>query len=127
MRRAVTSPAAPAPVGPYSQAVDTGDLVFCAGQIGLDPATGQLVAGGIAAETARVLDNLRGVLAAAGLDLTHVVKTTVFMADLAEWGAMNAVYERYFSAPYPARAAVQVAALPRGGRVEIEAIARRGS
>ena len=125
MRRAIRSDGAPAPVGPYSQAVEAGDLVFCAGQIGLDPATGQLVTGGIAAETTQVLDNLRAVLAAAGLGMADVVKTTVFLADLGEWGAMNEVYGRFFAEPYPARAAVQAAALPRGARVEIEAIARR--
>jgi 2-iminobutanoate/2-iminopropanoate deaminase len=112
-------------VGPYSQAVDSGGLVFCAGQIGLDPATGALVGGGVAAEAARVLDNLAAVLGAAGLGLADVVKTTVYLVDLAEWGALNAVYERYFAPPYPARAAVQVAALPRGARVEIDAIAVR--
>ena len=125
MSTAVTSAAAPRPVGPYSQAVDSGGLVFCAGQIGLDPATGALVGGGIAAEAGRVLDNLAAVLAAAGLGLADVVKTTVYLVDLAEWGALNAVYERYFAPPYPARAAVQVAALPRGARVEIDAIAVR--
>jgi 2-iminobutanoate/2-iminopropanoate deaminase len=124
-RRAVETPAAPRALGPYSQGVAAGELVFCAGQVGLDPATGKLVPGGIAAETARVLENLGAVLAAAGLSLADVVKTTVFLADLAEFGAMNEVYGRHFTPPYPARATLQVAALPAGARVEIEAIAVR--
>jgi 2-iminobutanoate/2-iminopropanoate deaminase len=123
--RAVESPGAPRALGPYSQAVTAGDTVWCAGQVGLDPATGRLVPGGIAAETARALENLRAVLAEAGLALADVVKTTVFLSDLAEFGAMNEVYGRYFTAPYPARATVQVAALPAGARVEIEAVAVR--
>jgi 2-iminobutanoate/2-iminopropanoate deaminase len=121
----VESSAAPRALGPYSQAVVAGDTVFCAGQVGLDPATGKLVAGGIAAETARVLQNLAAVLEAAGLSLADVVKTTVFVADLTEFATMNEVYGRHFTAPYPARATVQVAALPAGARVEIEAVAVR--
>jgi 2-iminobutanoate/2-iminopropanoate deaminase len=124
-RRAVEASGAPRALGPYSQAVAAGDAVFCAGQVGLDPATGRLVPGGIAAETARALDNLAAVLGAAGLGLDDVVKTTVFLADLAEVGAMNEVYGGRFAPPYPARATVQVAALPAGARVEIEAIAVR--
>ena len=124
-RRVVESSAAPRALGPYSQAVVAGDTVFCAGQVGLDPATGKLVPGGIAAETARVLQNLSAVLAGADLSLGDVVKTTVFLADLAEFAAMNEVYGRHFTAPYPARATVQVAALPAGARVEIEAVAVR--
>ena len=124
-RRAIETPDAPRALGPYSQAVDAGEMVFCAGQVGLDPATGRLVPGGIAAETARVLQNLSAVLAAADLSLGDVVKTTVFLADLAEFAAMNEVYGRHFTAPYPARATVQVAALPAGARVEIEAVAVR--
>jgi 2-iminobutanoate/2-iminopropanoate deaminase len=126
-RRAIETPGAPRALGPYSQAVVAGEAVFCAGQVGLDPATGKLVTGGIAAETARVLENLGAVLAAAGLSLADVVKTTVFLADLAEFGAMNEVYGRHFTPPYPARATVQVAALPAGARVEIEAIAMRAA
>ncbi len=125
MRR-ITSAAAPRALGPYAQAVAAGDLVFCSGQVGIDPATGALVAGGIAAETARVLENLAAVLGAADLGLADVVKTTVYLIDLGEFAAMNEVYERYFPEPHPARATVQVARLPAGGRVEIEAIAARG-
>ena len=117
--------AAPPAIGPYAQAVVASDLVFCAGQVGLDPATGALVPGGVAAETARALENLAAVLAMAGLGLTDVVKTTVYLVDLGEFAALNEVYARYFTPPYPARATVQVAALPAGGRVEIEAIAAR--
>jgi 2-iminobutanoate/2-iminopropanoate deaminase len=122
-RRAVDSQGAPRALGPYSQAVVAGDTVYCAGQVGLDPATGKLVPGGIAAETGRVLENLAAVLAAAGLSLADVVKTTVYVVDLTEFAAMNEVYGRHFAAPYPARATVQVAALPAGARVEIEVVA----
>ena len=121
----IASARAPRALGPYAQAVATGDLVFCAGQVGLDPSTGTLVPGGIAAEAARALENLKAVLEAAGLGLAAVVKTTVFLADLAEFATLNEVYGRYFTAPYPARSTVQVAALPAGARVEIEAIAVR--
>jgi 2-iminobutanoate/2-iminopropanoate deaminase len=121
----ITSPAAPRALGPYAQAVAAGDLVFCSGQVGLDPASGALVAGGIAAETGRACENLAAVLAAAGLGLADVVKTTVYLADLAEFAAMNEVYARHFPPPHPARATVQVARLPAGARVEIDAIAVR--
>ena len=116
---------APRAVGPYSQAILAGELVFCSGQIPLDPATGQLVEGDIAAQTGRVLDNLAAVLAAAGSDLAHVVKTTVFLADLGDFTAMNEAYATRFGEHRPARSTVQVAALPRGARIEIECIAVR--
>ncbi|MEK7284664.1 MAG: RidA family protein [Chloroflexota bacterium] len=116
---------APKAVGPYSQAILAGELVFCSGQIPLDPATGQLVEGDIAAQTGRVLDNLAAVLAAAGSDLAHVVKTTVFLADLGDFAAMNEAYATRFGEHRPARSTVQVAALPRGARIEIECIAVR--
>jgi 2-iminobutanoate/2-iminopropanoate deaminase len=125
-RRAITTDAAPRPIGPYSQAIAAGDLVFCAGQIGLDPASGRLVAGGLASEAARALDNLAAVLGAAGVSMDAVVKTTVYLVDLADGAAFGEVYRRYFPAPEPARATVQVAALPAGARVEIDAIAVRG-
>jgi 2-iminobutanoate/2-iminopropanoate deaminase len=124
-RRAITADGAPRALGPYSQAIDAGGIVCCAGQVGLDPVTARLVAGGVAAETARALENLRAVLVAAGLGLDDVVKTTVFLADLADFAAMNEVYGRYFTSPYPARSTVQVAKLPAAARVEIEAIAVR--
>ena len=125
MSQRITSTTAPRALGPYAQAVAAGDLVFCSGQVGLDPVSGRLVTGGIEAETARACENLAAVLAAAGLGLADVVKTTVYLADLAEFAAMNAVYASHFPAPHPARATVQVAALPAGARVEIEAIAAR--
>lgn len=114
---------APAAVGPYSQAIRTGNIVFTAGQIALDPATGKLVANDITAQTERVLQNLQAVLEAAGSGLTHVVKTTVFLQDMGEFAAMNAVYGRYFPELPPARSTVAVAGLPLGARVEIEAVA----
>jgi 2-iminobutanoate/2-iminopropanoate deaminase len=116
---------APRALGPYAQAVVAGDLVFCAGQVGIDPATGALVPGGVAAETARACDNLAAVLAAAGLGLADVVKTTVYVVDLAEFARVNEVYGRYFPSPHPARATEEVAALPASARIEIEAIAAR--
>lgn len=125
MKQAIETHAAPAAIGPYSQAVAHGDMVFCSGQIGIDPAAGTMVEGGIEAETRRALDNLREVLAAAGLGLSDVVKTTVFLVSLADFETVNRIYGEHFSAPYPARSTVQVAALPRHARVEIEAIARR--
>ncbi|MBP6471186.1 MAG: RidA family protein [Chloroflexi bacterium] len=114
---------APAALGPYSQAVKVGNLIFTAGQVGLDPATGKLVEDDISIQTERVLQNLTAVLAAAGATLDNVVKCTVFLKDMGEFAAMNAVYGRYFTQQHPARSAVQVAALPLGARVEIEAIA----
>lgn len=119
----IHTPAAPAAIGPYSQAIRVGDMLYTAGQVALDPASGQLVEGGIEAQTRRVLDNLAAVLAAAGGNLANVVKTTVFMQDLGEFAAMNAVYAEYFTQNPPARSTVQVAGLPRGARVEIECVA----
>ncbi len=124
-RRIVLTAAAPKPVGPYSQAVVSGDLVFCAGQIGLDPGTGRLVEGGFAAQLAQVLANIQAVLAAEGLGLGDVLKTTVFVTDLKDGPALNDAYGKAFPEPYPARSTVQVAALPAGAVVEIEVIARR--
>ncbi len=114
---------APRAIGPYSQAVRAGDMVFASGQIPIDPATGAFVAGGIAEQTEQVLRNLTAVFAAAGLTLNQVVKTTVFLADMDDFTAMNEVYGRFFGAEPPARATVQAARLPRDARVEIEAIA----
>ena len=123
-KQAIQTERAPAAIGPYSQGVRSGDLVFLSGQIPLDPATGELVTGDIEAEARRVLDNLRAVLAAAGCSFQDVVKTTIYLIDLADFAAVNAVYASYFSGDPPARATVQVAALPKGARVEIDAIAR---
>ena len=122
--RAIATDGAPQPVGPYSQAVAAGGFVFCAGQIPLDPRTGKLVEGPIDVQTTRVLENVKAVLEAAGSGLDQVVKTSVFLADLADFGAMNEVYARYFSAdPKPARTTIQAAALPARARVEIEVVA----
>ena len=123
MKRAIETPAAPTAIGPYSQAIAHSDLVFCSGQIGIDPASAAMVEGGIEAETRRVLDNLREVLAAAGLKLTDVVKTTIFLIKLEDFETVNRIYSEHFTAPYPARSTVQVSALPRHARVEIEAVA----
>jgi 2-iminobutanoate/2-iminopropanoate deaminase len=123
-RRVVTSAQAPAPVAAYSQAIASGDLLFCSGQIAIDPQTGQMVPGGIEAETEQVLKNLQAVLAAAGASLADVVKTTVYLADFSEFAAMNGIYVRAFATEPPARATVGVAALPRGAKIELEAIAR---
>ncbi len=123
-KRTVLSPQAPSPIGPYSQAIRSGKHLFLSGQIPIDPQTGQLVEGGIQAETRQVLENLRAVLEAGGSGLKQVVKTTVYLLDLAEFATFNEVYQSYFHTSPPARSTVQVAALPRGARVEIEAVAR---
>jgi len=117
---------APQAIGPYSQAVRAGGFLYASGQIPIDPATGQFVSGGIAEQTEQVLKNLQALLAAAGVGLDQVVKTTVFLADMDDFAAMNEVYGRYFSQASPARATVQAARLPRDARVEIEAIAVSG-
>jgi len=122
-KRIVSTTAAPAAIGPYSQATVHNGIAYLSGQIPLDPATGQIVAGGIAEQTTRVLDNLRAVLEAAGASLDTVLKTTVFLADMGEFAAMNEIYGRYFATNPPARATVQAARLPRDVRVEIECIA----
>ncbi len=125
-KEAVLSPDAPAPIGPYSQAVRVGNWVFVSGQIPVEPATGEIVSGGIVAQTRQVLQNLQAVLTAVGASFDNVVKTTIYMTDLNEFAEMNAVYETYFSPPYPARATVQVTDLPRHALIEIEAIAWTG-
>ena len=125
-RKTVRTDKAPAAIGPYSQGVLCGGFLFCAGQIPLDPATGKIVDGGIEAQTGRVLRNLEAVLAAGGASLASVVKTTVYLADLGDFPAMNAVYGKFFPADPPARATVQAAKLPAGARVEIDAIASAG-
>ena len=122
-KKTVRADGAPAPVGPYSQAVVSGGFVFCSGQIALDPGTGALADRDIESETARVLENLKAVLEAAGSSLERVVKTTVFLRDMGDFARMNAVYGAYFPGNPPARSTVQVGALPKGVRVEIECIA----
>lgn len=126
MTRTAFSAAGAATVGPYSHAVAAGELVYLSGQTPLDPKTGKLVEGDVGAQTAQCFENLANVLAAAGLTLDDVVKVNVFLTDIGDFAAMNAVYATKFAAPYPARSTVGVAALPLGARVEIEMIARRG-
>jgi len=122
-KKAVLSHDAPAPIGPYSQAVEVGSWIFISGQIPIDPTTGKLVEGGISTQTRQVLNNLQAVLTAVGLNMDAVVKTTIYLTDLGEFSLVNEIYEEYFQPPYPARATVEVSALPRGVRIEIEAIA----
>ena len=123
MKELVTASGAAKAIGPYSPAIKIGNMVFLSGSIPLDPVSGQLVEGGITEQTTRVMENIKALLAAAGADLTNVVRTTVFMIDLGEFAAMNEVYAGYFAAPYPARSTVQVVKLPRDVRVEIDVIA----
>jgi 2-iminobutanoate/2-iminopropanoate deaminase len=123
LKQAVSSDAAPAAIGPYSPAIRAGQLLFISGQVSIDPASGTFVAGDIKAETRRVLENVGALLKAGGLDYPAVVRTTVFLADMNEFAAMNEVYAGFFDEPYPARATVQVARLPRDARVEIDVIA----
>ena len=123
MRQAVSTSSAPAAIGPYSQAIKAGNLLFVSGQVPIDPASGQIVAGDIAQQTRRVFENIGAILHAAGLSFDAVVRTAVYLADMNEFAAMNEVYATYFSAPAPARATVQVSRLPRDARVEIDAIA----
>ena len=127
MKEIITTDQAPRAIGPYSQGVKAGGFLSLSGQIALDPATGELVAGGIAAETERVMDNIAGVLAAAGLDFGSVVKTTIYLTDLAAFGVVNGIYGRRFPAEPPARSTVQVTALPREACVEVEVIAMYGA
>ncbi len=123
MRQAVSTGSAPAAIGPYSQAIRAGSLLFVSGQVPIDPATGALVGGDIAAQTRRVLQNLGAILEAAGASFDDVVRTTVFLADMDDFAAMNEVYATCFSSPAPARATVQVSRLPKDARVEIDVIA----
>ncbi len=123
-RHAIQTNGAPAAIGPYSQAIRSGELVFCSGQLGLDPATGEL-AEGVEAQAERSLRNLQSVLDAAGLSFDDVVKTTIFLADVNDFATVNAIYAKFMPDPPPARSTIGVGALPKGGRVEIEAIARR--
>ena len=125
-RRAVSTAGAPAAVGPYSQGIVSDTLLFCAGQAALEPATGNLVEGGIEPETERVMANLTAVLDAAGASWADVVKTTIFLVEMGDFAAVNAIYGRFVTDPPPARSTVGVAALPKGAHVEIEVVARLG-
>jgi 2-iminobutanoate/2-iminopropanoate deaminase len=124
VRQAIATDRAPKAIGPYSQAIKAGSLLYCSGQIPLDPATGSLVEGDIAAQTRRVFANIEAILSAAGTSFNRVVKTTVFLADMSDFAAMNEVYATYFSSPAPARSTVAAAGLPKGARIEIEVIAQ---
>jgi 2-iminobutanoate/2-iminopropanoate deaminase len=124
-KEAISTVKAPKALGPYSAGIKVGHFVYTAGQLGLDPETGELVKGGIEAQTRQSLTNLKNVLEAAGSSLQNVVKTTVFLQDMGEFAQMNSVYATFFSEPYPARSAIQAAALPKGGAVEIEVVAFR--
>ena len=123
-RTAIATAEAPAAIGPYSQAISAAGFLFCSGQLGLDPASGDFAGGDVEAQAARAMLNLGNVLEAAGCTFEDVVKTTIFLADMADFAVVNGVYGRFLPDPPPARSTVQVAALPKGGRVEIEAIAR---
>lgn len=122
-KHAISTNKAPKAIGPYSQAIKAGGLVYTSGQIALDPATGEMVGGDIEIQTRRALENLKAVLEEAGAGLDRVVKTTVFLKDMAQFAAMNGIYAEYFRGPFPARSAIQVARLPRDADVEIEAVA----
>ena len=127
LKTAIATKDAPAAIGPYSQAVRVGEMLYASGQVALDPATGQLVDGGIAEQTVRALENIKAVLAAAGLDMTHVIKTTVFLKNMSDFAAMNEIYAKYLAPDGtvpPARSTVAVAALPKDALVEIEIIAK---
>jgi len=126
VKQIIRTESAPKAIGPYSQAVRAGDFLFASGQIPIDPMTGEFVVGGIAEETEQVLKNIKALLESAGTDLAHVVKTTVFLADMDDFAAMNEVYGRFFMENPPARATVQAARLPRDARVEIEVVAYLG-
>ena len=126
MRQAVSTPSAPKAIGPYSQAIRAGSLLFVSGQVPIDPASGQIINGDIAAQTHRVFQNIGEILKAGGASFDHVVRTTVFLADMNDFSAMNEAYATYFTAPAPARATVQVSRLPKDARVEIDVIAAFG-
>ena len=123
MQKAISTNQAPGAIGPYSQAIEVGNFVFASGQIALDPATGAIVEGGIAEQTRQALTNAQNILKAAGTDLTHVVKTTVYLDNMDDFTAMNEVYAQFFSEPFPARSAVAVEKLPKGALVEVEVLA----
>jgi 2-iminobutanoate/2-iminopropanoate deaminase len=126
MKKIISTNEAPGAIGPYSQAVRSGNFLFCGGQIPLDPKSGEIVSGDIAAQTRRVLDNIAAVLRADGLTFNNVVKTTIFLTDLGDFQTVNEVYGSYFKQSPPARSTVQVSALPRGAKIEIDAIAATG-
>ena len=125
MKKQINTANAPAAIGPYSQAIETHELIFVSGQLPIDPSTGEFVSGEVAEQTAQSLKNGQAILESRGLSLTNVVKTTVFLSDMNDFGKMNQVYEQFFNAPYPARSAFAVKTLPKGALVEIECIATK--
>ena len=125
MKKIIYSEKAPKPIGPYSQAVEVDNLVFLSGQIGIDPNTGNIVAGGVAAETRQVMANIRAVLEKANLTFANIIKTTIFLSNLADFTEVNQIYAEYFTKDFPARSTVEVKALPKGVKIEIEAIAEK--
>ena len=125
MKKVISTPNAPAAIGPYSQAIQVGNLIYTSGQIPIDPATGQFVEGGIKEQTRQSLSNIQAILQEAGLTMASVVKTTVFLADMADFAEMNSVYAEFFTEPYPARSAVAVKTLPKNALVEIEVVAEK--
>ena len=125
MKKVISTPKAPAAIGPYSQAIQVGNLIYTSGQIPIDPATGQLVEGGVKEQARQSLSNIQAILQEAGLTMASVVKTTVFMADMADFAEMNSVYAEFFTEPYPARSAVAVKTLPKNALVEIEVVAEK--
>lgn len=125
MKKMISTPKAPAAIGPYSQAIQVGNLIYTSGQIPIDPATGQLVEGGIKEQTRQSLSNIQAIIQEAGLTMASVVKTTVFMADMADFADMNSIYAEFFTEPYPARSAVAVKTLPKNALVEIEVVAEK--
>ena len=125
MKKMISTSKAPAAIGPYSQAIQVGNLIYTSGQIPIDPATGQLVEGGIKEQARQSLSNIQAILQEAGLTMTSVVKTTVFMADMADFADMNSIYAEFFTEPYPARSAVAVKTLPKNALVEIEVVAEK--
>ncbi len=127
MKLSIQSDQIPKAVGPYSQAIRMGNMIFCAGQIPIDPQSGELVSDEIRAQTEQVIKNIKSILDAAGLSIANVVKSTIFLTDLADFAVVNEIYASHFSAPFPARSTVQVAGLPKGAKVEIEVIAMEGA
>jgi 2-iminobutanoate/2-iminopropanoate deaminase len=125
MKEIVYSEKAPKPIGPYSQAVWVGNLIFLSGQIGIDPNTGELVAGGVLAETRQVMNNIGAILAKINLSFDNIIKTTIFLTNLADFAQVNQIYAEYFKQDFPARSTIEVKALPKGAKIEIEVIAQR--
>lgn len=125
MKQVISTTNAPAAIGPYSQAVASNGLIFISGQLGIDPKTGNLAEGGVEAQAKQSMENIKAILTEAGVDFSNILKTTIFIADMADFAVVNAVYERYFNGTFPARSTIQVAALPKSGLVEIEVIAMK--